>query len=1413
MIEENTLPAGVTVNSALSSKNPPQKCKVCGADSHYFASAEILQKYNVKYYQCGNCGFVQTENPYWLAEAYSQAIATSDISLLYRNNMMANITSKLLFNYFDHTAKFLDYGGGYGVFTRLMRDQGFDFYWRDKYCQNLFATGFELQEKDQSELLLITAFELFEHLTDPLQELEALLKLAPNILFSTSLLPDANPKPDQWWYYAPQEGQHIAIYTRKSLEILAEKYHLKLYTDGEFIHLLTPETRLPDNLFELIKTGQVPSPSKPSFLANDASRVMSGLLTHSPTSQPSRPPGAVEKQAPIILIDGVFFQLYKTGIARVWKSLLEQWAKTEFGAHLLVLDRNNTAPKIDGLRYRTIRAYDYNDTERDRQVLQQICDEEQAELFISSYYTTPLSTPSTFMAYDMIPEVLGGDLNQPMWREKHRGINHASAFIAISHNTAKDLRQHFPQIPPAAITVAHCGVDPGFSPASPQEIANFKFKYGLQKPYFLVMLGGGHKNIILFLRGFAQLATRTGLDIVATGAVPQLPPDWRQLTAGCGFHGLQLTDEELKVAYSGAIALVYPSQYEGFGMPIIEAMACGCPVITCPNASIPEVAGEAAIYVGEQDADAMADALCEVQKPALRRRLIQAGLERAGRFSWPRMAQTVSQALLATAQSVKEKQPQLQDATSIIFAGGMAPQWRTWLYQACQFLLTQGEIPIEGKVCTSAADLDNYLSLMQPSQSTRLLGYRIWGDLSQKYLALPQNRQLFLYGDPFTLTAEELGQGKTPFSHILLELWLTQGHSAGLNPSQTCLVHFAQLLERPKPVLKEIAAFLGLTPTEKTLKDLLATHPLPAPDKGASGKGFGAKRPPAPDLLPPEQRLLLTLFLRPSRAIWFGADGQDYDRRLLQLFATAAPEVWQKTFQDVTDLLMDHLGDRLGDWLKTAYDHGVVPLRVENPQGAAQLLLTLGERLREREQEEQAKPFYQEALRLDPTNVQAALALGRLAEGEKNGAEATAYYQQALESDLDNAKALLRLATFHRVQKNFSQAEVYLEGILRQNPQDQLARYWLVKTLEETGELERAKQRFSEEEIELLQNLTGYLSGAGGKAFDEKNYEFAKDCYHLALEIDPHNYAHYFNLALIATKEKKPQAAIRYYHKSLTFKPDHPETLVNLAALLSQRGEFQPAIALLEQALKLDEQNSMAYHNLAICYVYQGRLAEAALYANQAVQNAPGDPLYHSHLLATLSAMKEVRSEDLAQVSRVWYDNHVVVKGLPRLSQYANNLDPDRPLRVGFVSGDFKRHSVSYFMKPIFQHHNPDQIQIYAYAQVEEPDDFTETLKGLCDHWRDTVELDDSALAAQIQRDQIDILVDLSGHTLLNRLAVFGMKPAPIQATYLGYPATTGLPTIDYWITDSYIHPPAATDPAGGGRWGLRRCEGWSGGG
>ena len=637
----------IKTTQAKSRQSEP-KCKICDSNSHYFATAKVLQKYNINYFQCSNCGFVQTEEPYWLDEAYSEAIAVSDVGLVYRNNMMANIASKLLFNYFDHEAKFLDYGGGYGLFVRLMRDRGFDFYWFDKFCKNVFARGFDFQDNQRQNLELITAFELFEHLSNPVQELEEILNLCPNILFSTELLPEDNPTPDKWWYYTPHEGQHISIFTRKSLEILASRHNLKLYSDGRSLHLLTTKQDLPANLFEELANSNLQPITKNSLLSHDFNQVVNNLLLKNREADANKLAKTPEPKQPIIIIDGVFFQLYQTGIARVWKSLLEEWANSEFREHILVLDRASTAAKISGIRYRTIPAYSYNNTDVDREMLQQVCDEEGAELFISTYYTTPIDTPSVFMAYDMIPEVVGADLSQLMWQEKHKGMNHASAFIAISKNTAQDITKFFPDIPSDSISVAHCGVDPLFSPASDAEINAFKYRYGINKPYFLLGSLGGYKNSILFFQAFAQLANKQGFDIVATGTGRQLPPEWRQYTAGCTVHGLQLTDEELRLAYAGAVALVYPSKYEGFGMPLVEAMACGCPVITCANGSIPEVAGEAAIYVNDDDVEGMVNAIYEVQKLSVRNTLIFAGLQQAKQFSWSKMADTVSSVLINT---------------------------------------------------------------------------------------------------------------------------------------------------------------------------------------------------------------------------------------------------------------------------------------------------------------------------------------------------------------------------------------------------------------------------------------------------------------------------------------------------------------------------------------------------------------------------------------------------------------------------------------------------------------------------------------------------------------------------------------------------------------------------------------------
>jgi hypothetical protein len=232
------------------------------------------------------------------------------------------------------------------------------------------------------------------------------------------------------------------------------------------------------------------------------------------------------------------------------------------------------------------------------------------------------------------------------------------------------LVKFFPHISPELVTVAPCGVKGTFSPASLEEVNQFKTKYGISKPYFIIVGTGGYKNTILFFQAFGQLHSRESFEIVCTGSGGFLQDEFRAYTSGSVVHMLQLSDEELKAAYSGAVALVYPSKYEGFGLPILEALACGCPVITCRNASIPEVAGEAAIYVNDADANELANAFCDIQKPDIRGSLIAAGLEQAKKFSWAKMARTVSSVLIdTTLLSLK-----LRDINLIIFPDWSQPE-------------------------------------------------------------------------------------------------------------------------------------------------------------------------------------------------------------------------------------------------------------------------------------------------------------------------------------------------------------------------------------------------------------------------------------------------------------------------------------------------------------------------------------------------------------------------------------------------------------------------------------------------------------------------------------------------------------------------------------------------------------------
>jgi glycosyltransferase involved in cell wall biosynthesis len=360
---------------------------------------------------------------------------------------------------------------------------------------------------------------------------------------------------------------------------------------------------------------------------------------------------------PRIVIDGVFYQYLTTGISRVWACLLEEWSRSGFAEHVVVLDRAGTSPRIAGIHYRTIRAHDYNQTGRDSLYLEQVCRELAADLFVSTYYSTPTETPSVFMGYDMIPEALGFELKDEAWSEKHRAIQHASAHIMISANSARDLERIMPVVPKGSTVVAHCGVAAAFRPASEQEVMEFKRRYDIVKPYIL-MVGdrsgfGGYKNGFLLFRAISLLPEPTRFTLVCVGGHDEIDEPFRALIPETDVRRLKLNDDELRAAYSGAHAYVCTSRYEGFGMPIVEAMACGCPVVTCRNSAIPEVAGEAALFVGEDDTKGLADILIELEEPKLRADYIRRGAAQASHFSFERMAEEISKTLLDTIEDLK----------------------------------------------------------------------------------------------------------------------------------------------------------------------------------------------------------------------------------------------------------------------------------------------------------------------------------------------------------------------------------------------------------------------------------------------------------------------------------------------------------------------------------------------------------------------------------------------------------------------------------------------------------------------------------------------------------------------------------------------------------------------------------------
>jgi predicted O-linked N-acetylglucosamine transferase (SPINDLY family) len=327
----------------------------------------------------------------------------------------------------------------------------------------------------------------------------------------------------------------------------------------------------------------------------------------------------------------------------------------------------------------------------------------------------------------------------------------------------------------------------------------------------------------------------------------------------------------------------------------------------------------------------------------------------------------------------------------------------------------------------------------------------------------------------------------------------------------------------------------------------------------------------------------------------------------------------------------------------------------------------------------------------------------------------------------------------------------------------------------------------------------------------------AERAYRQVLQIDPGHPEALASLGMIAFAAGRDEAAIAFCRRALERDPSNADLHYNLGEMCRKRRDFPRAWEAYNAAINLrpdlidayrgyadaaktaaqsftilgDAKGVRELHQLAAYYLRGMADRMAALGQAMEAEAARREALRLDELDETFLFVIQYRghADEIFEAHRRWGLAAAAVPHGVRDEGFVNERDPAKRLRVGYVSPDFRRHSVSHFIEPLLAHHDPEQVEVFCYAEMREVDAVTEHLRGLAHHWRPTQDLSDEEVRRQIRADGIDVLIDLAGHTEGTRLPALASKPAPVTASWLGYPGTTGLPTIDYRITDLLADP------------------------
>jgi protein O-GlcNAc transferase len=434
----------------------------------------------------------------------------------------------------------------------------------------------------------------------------------------------------------------------------------------------------------------------------------------------------------------------------------------------------------------------------------------------------------------------------------------------------------------------------------------------------------------------------------------------------------------------------------------------------------------------------------------------------------------------------------------------------------------------------------------------------------------------------------------------------------------------------------------------------------------------------------------------------------------------------------------------------------------------------------------QAEALYRAVLERDPDHDQAlylssvlALEAGRL-EAARELAD------RASERCPTNAVYALQLGETERRLGRLGEAASALVRAATLDPELVHASYNLGLVLRETGELGAAIACF-ERALDAKPELFVVQHALARALEDHGELARAVGHYHAALALDPESIDAHYDLCDLLRRLGRVHGALVLGRRMLALAPDSAAGHVALGAALLDRGELDDATRVLRRAVELDAELAAAHFFLGNALRERGELAEALARYRRASELAPDDAKSRSNLVYTLAFAAGVTARDILSEARTWAARHAPSRPSAR---HENARDPERRLRIGYVSPDFREHVQSFFTLPLFRHHAREAVETVCYASVERPDAVTDAIRASVGAWRDVLGLGDDAVAELVRRDRVDILVDLTMHMANGRLGVFARKPAPLAVSWLAYPGTTGLGAIDYRVTDPFLDPP-----------------------